>query len=415
MTANPPVIKPIRLNSASHQLQKASVLRALIPRREPYWAAPLSRGRFVGLRKIDMLRATWIARFRDDAGKQKYKSIGIVTTEFGFDQAKAVAAEWFKLQESGVKATEVRTVADACKAYVKSLTLTNGAAGGHDAELRLRRTVYERDLGKKSLSSVRITHVKSWRDGLKLKAANSNRTLTSLKAALNLAVANRQCVAALAIEWNEVQPLPGDKKRRTLFLDLDQRRNLLAHCGKGSFHDFMEAAALTGARGGELAGATVSQFDARIGSMTFIGKTRLKVEPRTVPISVGAVTLFKRIAEGKKPDDLLFMRDERIMGAQYCDVATRHYCGLTKIDRPVRWRSYDWGDMVRAAVTAADLPAKTVLYTLRHSWITTALTSGMSTLDVARLVGTSLLMIEKHYGHLVSDAARLRLANVEML
>jgi site-specific recombinase XerD len=71
--------------------------------------------------------------------------------------------------------------------------------------------------------------------------------------------------------------------------------------------------------------------------------------------------------------------------------------------------------MVRAAVSAADLPAKTVLYTLRHSWITTALTSGMSTLDVARLVGTSLLMIEKHYGHLVSDAARLRLANLEML
>src|ERR1700722_9322364 len=95
MTANLPVIKPIRLNSASHQLQKASVLRALIPRREPYWAAPLSRGRFVGLRKIDMLRATWIARLRDDAGKQKYKSIGLVTTEFGFDQAKAAAAGWF--------------------------------------------------------------------------------------------------------------------------------------------------------------------------------------------------------------------------------------------------------------------------------------------------------------------------------
>src|ERR1700684_2156696 len=100
MTANPPVIKPIRLNSGSHQLQKASTLRALAPRREPYWAAPLSRGRFVGFRKIDMLRATWIARFRDEAGQQKYKSIGIVTTEFDFDRAKVVATEWFKLQES---------------------------------------------------------------------------------------------------------------------------------------------------------------------------------------------------------------------------------------------------------------------------------------------------------------------------
>jgi len=56
---------------------------------------------------------------------------------------------------------------------------------------------------------VRITRVKNLRDGLKLKAANSNRTLTSLKAALNMAVANRQCVAALAIEWNEVQKSGG--------------------------------------------------------------------------------------------------------------------------------------------------------------------------------------------------------------
>lgn len=172
---------------------------------------------------------------------------------------------------------------------------------------------------------------------------------------------------------------------------------------------------LTGARGGELADATASQFDARTGSMTFVGRTRLKVEPRTVPISVAAVALFKRMADGKKPDDLLFMRDESTIGASYCDVATRRYCGLAKIDQPIRWRSYDWGDMVRAAVTAADLPASTVLYTLRHSWITTALTSGMGTLDVARLAGTSPLMIERHYGHLVSDAARLRLENVEMI
>jgi hypothetical protein len=39
----------------------------------------------------------------------------------------------------------------------------------------------------------------------------------------------------------------------------------------------------------------------------------------------------------------------------------------------------------------------------------------MTTLEVARLVGTSLVMIEKHYGHLVADAARERLAKVEML
>jgi len=34
---------------------------------------------------------------------------------------------------------------------------------------------------------------------------------------------------------------------------------------------------------------------------------------------------------------------------------------------------------------------------------------------VARLTGTSVGMIEKHYGHLVADSARERLAAVVML
>jgi integrase len=55
------------------------------------------------------------------------------------------------------------------------------------------------------------------------------------------------------------------------------------------------------------------------------------------------------------------------------------------------------------------------LYTLRHSFVTQAITDGMTTLDVARLCGTSVGMIEKHYGHLVADAARKRLAAVTML
>jgi hypothetical protein len=93
------------------------------------------------LRKIDDRRATWIARFRNEAGKQKYKALGNVTSQFGFDQAKIAAAAWFELQESGISVSEVRTVVDACEAYVKSLILTNGVASGHDAELRLRRTV----------------------------------------------------------------------------------------------------------------------------------------------------------------------------------------------------------------------------------------------------------------------------------
>jgi len=43
------------------------------------------------------------------------------------------------------------------------------------------------------------------------------------------------------------------------------------------------------------------------------------------------------------------------------------------------------------------------------------LLDGMSTLEVTRIVGTSLAMIEKHYGHLVNDTARERLAKVQIV
>jgi site-specific recombinase XerD len=79
------------------------------------------------------------------------------------------------------------------------------------------------------------------------------------------------------------------------------------------------------------------------------------------------------------------------------------------------WAHSDWDELVRAAAQRAGLPTGTVLYTLRHSFITQAVMAGMTTLDVARLVGTSVMMIEKHYGHLVASSARERLDRVEIL
>ena len=79
------------------------------------------------------------------------------------------------------------------------------------------------------------------------------------------------------------------------------------------------------------------------------------------------------------------------------------------------WIEWDWAEAVREAAARAGLPAGVVLYTLRHSWITEALRSGMATLDVALLTGTSLQMIQDHYGHLVADSARERLAQVVMV
>jgi integrase len=369
--------------AVSHNLHLTSVRKALAPRREPYWAAPIARGKYIGLRKIDAERASWIARRRDDAGQQAYHSLGYVSDAFDFDAAKVAAEAWFKTKDAGIR-TDVVTVADACREYVVDRKREKGPATARDAEARFERTVYDSDFGRIALAKLRTPHLKAWRDGLALSKASANRTLTALKAALNLAVTHRQVSPAAAQEWRDVKPYKDASKRRDLYLDLRQRKALLSKA-PGAIRDLIEAALLTGARAGELVSATRGQFDERTGSMTFRGKTGT----RTVPLSPAAVSLFKRLSRGKLPAARLLVRDD---------------------GKP--WAHSDWDELVRAAAAAAKLPKGTCLYTLRHSFITAAITGGMTTLDVARLVGTSVMMIEKHYGHLVASAARERLARL---
>jgi site-specific recombinase XerD len=377
----------------AYELQKISILKELVPQREPYWAAPIQQGQYIGYRKIDAQRGSWIARawLPDEGvqGKQKYKALGLVTKEFDFDKAKVAAAEWFKQLEAGIKTDEVVTVADACRAYVADLRTEKREDTAHDAEKRFERTVYENDLGGKALTKLRTPHLKAWREKLGLNPSTSNRTLTALKAALNLAVAHRQVPASAIIEWRQVEPLKGGK-RRELYLDRKERRALLK-AASNAVRDLLEAAMLTGARAGELVKAVARQFDARQKKITFIGKTGT----RTVSVSPPAMALFKRLSENKAPGDLLLVRDD---------------------GNP--WSHSDWDGPVREAANAAGLPSDprtgTCLYTLRHSFITQAIESGMTTLDVARYVGTSLVMIDKHYGQ-TSKSSAARLAKVKMV
>jgi integrase len=41
---------------------------------------------------------------------------------------------------------------------------------------------------------------------------------------------------------------------------------------------------------------------------------------------------------------------------------------------------------------------------LRHTFATEALAAGISTFELSRLMGTSIAMIDRHYGHLARDS-----------
>jgi integrase len=63
------------------------------------------------------------------------------------------------------------------------------------------------------------------------------------------------------------------------------------------------------------------------------------------------------------------------------------------------WRTREWYPALGAAGIEQRGP-----YHLRHTFATEALAAGVSTFELARLMGTSLAMIDRTYGHLARDA-----------
>jgi integrase len=63
------------------------------------------------------------------------------------------------------------------------------------------------------------------------------------------------------------------------------------------------------------------------------------------------------------------------------------------------FRNRDW----RPAQKAAGITPLRRVYDLRHTFATFALRAGISTFDLSRYMGTSLAMIDRHYGHLARD------------
>ncbi|MCD9026693.1 tyrosine-type recombinase/integrase [Luteimonas sp. BDR2-5] len=383
-------------------IDRAGVRNRLRPRREPYWGAPVERGLYVGFRRL-AFGGNWVARYYNDDGRQAYKALGPVSDENNYDVAKSEARRWRKSVDAGVTTGEVDTVAEACADYVRALRNAGREAAAADAERRFARVIDADPLGNIKLARLRERHLDAWRERLMtgkltplpkmrgrprvpkpLSPTAFSRMLTSLKAALNRAVSKRYVSQERAFEWQVVKPPKGTVNRRHLYLDKDQRRALL-EAAQGNFRDYVECVALTGCRPGDPAAVLRKDYDAHTGSVTFRTKDHL----RTIPLSPAAKALLDRLAKSKLPNAYLFTQND---GAA--------------------WQAHIWRDLVKEAAASAALPSETVLYTLRHSWITDAIIGGMDLLTVSKLAGTSLLMIERNYGHLVQDVAREKLAAV---
>lgn len=362
---------------ARYSIDKVRTRASLAPQREPYWGSPISRGLFLGFRKLE-LGGTWVARWWDaETSKQHYKALGDAST-VPHPDAVAAALKWAKLMQAGVNTGDVVTVADAAREYVKDRRREKGDANADDCAARFRRLVYDKPIGKIKLAHLRTSQIKEWRAGLEMAATSSNRNLAVLKGALNAAVLARHVDPAKRIEWQAVKLLPV-VTRRDLYLTKDQRRVLIAALPEYA-RAFVTSLCLLPLRPGALAACVVGDFDPDRATLR-IARDKAGAG-RTIGLSAAAVELLQGQGADRDPTAPLLP-----------------YIG------DAHWGKDGWVQLIRRTAAAAGLPQGTCLYSLRHAAITDLLVSGCDSLTVARMAGTSLQMLQRTYGHLLVEHA----------
>ena len=381
----------------SARIDTKSGRTALSPRREPYWHK-ISSGRYIGARRSANGPCTWIARFQVDR-KKYYESLGD-DQSYDFDNAVKKANAWFEklTQATNEGAEPTYTVQKAIDDYVENVRANKGQKAANLVPGRLTNHLSARvrakpitDLTTREITQwlhkqvrteadcekLGITDPEQIKDKIRASKDSANRRLAVLKACLNLAFRNG--IVASDIAWRRVKRFENASAARKLFLTEKQVAALLSK-SRGGVRDIIKAGVLTGARRGELFALKARDFDAREGTLRI---TDGKTGARDVYLSDAAVAFFKAKAKGKLPEVHLLTKDDG-----------------------TPWPEDDLNRPFKAAVQAAKLPPETTFYSLRHYHISKALLAGVQPQVVAENCGTSLRMIEKHYGKFLKTDRR---------
>ncbi len=350
----------------------------LAKRPEPYWYK-LILGGFIGYR-VGALGGSWIARYRDEEGKQNYKSLTL-PHHYGlneFDCAVGNAKEWFDNQQQGFRARP-GTIQEAADNYTEYLEQRKGKASAKDAKGRIKLHILPA-LADIPLDKLKLQQVRKWfhsfvvegsDEQVRKSKATANRNLAVLKALLNLA--HREGLTTSDRAWRNIEKFKNADGARQDFLTSEQIKILL-QSADGNFQHLLKAGVLTGARYGELAKLKVRDLDKGNGLLNIPnGKTGT----RTFPLTKSTKAFFVKMAKDKLPDTPLLTRD-----------------GINP------WSHGDQSKLMREAVNKAELPDTVVFYTLRHSFIADVIDKNMNVFDIAKITGTSIDMIDKHYGKL---------------
>ena len=374
---------------------------------EPYWQR-LSKGCSLGYRKLTpSSTGTWVALYTDpDTKDRTKKSLGdfeALPASQRYDAAKKGAEAMFT-QLGKVGAQEALTVEGACKRYVEHKQVHTTATYIRELEARFTRWVYSSKIAKIELNKLRRNDLDKWLAEMiktpvvanphstspvtrERSKASVNRDMAELRAALNFARDN-QWVADDS-SWNvALRSLKNASKRRDVYLDKEQRRSLIKAMPKDAAN-YIHGLTLLPLRPGALAELTVRQFDPKLGVITIhIDKHG---QDRRIKLPLSTASLFREWCANKGPHEPIFTQENG-----------------------QKWVRHAWKKPFAKAIEVIGLPEDSVTYSLRHSAITDLANGGLDLLSIALISGTSIAMIQKHYGHLKQDHATEALAGLSI-
>jgi integrase len=385
------------------------------PRGKPYWRT-IERGLHLGYRRLKGKAGTWWARHY--IGNQAYEVEGIGAADDLSDADGVAILDYWQAVEAARKRMVARahtaagktgplTIAAAMDAYLEFLE--NNRKSVTDARYRDRALIRPK-LGDLEVASLKADRIRKWlveiskapprlrtREGEKQnyrkidnddearrrRRATANRTLTVLKAALNMAW--REGKVPSNSEWHRVEPFENVEAARIRYLSVAEAKRLINACDQ-DFRKLVQAGLETGARYGELAALQVQDFNPDAGTVAIRQSKAGKA--RHVVLTDEGAAFFKQVCTGRPGSEIMF---QKVGGGAWLKSHQKRpmadTCQRAKIAPPMGFHG------------------------LRHTWASLAVMAGVPLLVVAKNLGHSdTRMVEKHYGHLapsyIADAIR---------
>ena len=387
----------------------------LKPQGEPYWMV-MEKGRSLGYRK-GKKGGEWVARYYDPLLKPSkiYHPLGTAddfsdpngVTIFSFAQAQAAARSWFDVayqQATGVAIpTGSFTVADAVDLYLKDRK-RQGAKTAERMRYDFNAHVLP-PLGDIAIERLTRKRIEDWmlkvaespirrrgKEGVppstdaekRSRRATANRVWTLLRAALNLAAAEK---GYSDDGWATVKAFRGTQVARIRFLSVAEQVRLVNACPSKDFRALIRAALYTGAREGEITRLMAKDFDAAQGTI-FIEFSKAGPS-RYITLTAEGAAFFAEHCLGLDPTTILFPRETY-------DRKEKNKLGV--------WTRPELSRMMRDVCDAASLDRLT-FHELRHTYASGLVNAGVPLVFVAQQLGhRDTRMVEKHYGHLCQNA-----------